>query len=214
MKRKIIILSDFDGTISQINVLEHLYDRFAAPSHKAIVERWYRGEISTRQEIEACFATIKASRIEMESSLKDIPIDPGFASFPKFCQESGYAFAVVSDGLRWYIEYLFSQFGLEEITVYANEISFDGRGYQFKFPWYDQITPLRGISKLAITRQYQEKGYQVIFIGDGMSDIEAVGEADFVFARDYLLEFVHQQGIDAVEFGNFNHIIDELRNRF
>ena len=50
-----IILSDFDGTITTINVLDSLYEEFGGPSYRFYMERWIRGEISTMEEIEQIF---------------------------------------------------------------------------------------------------------------------------------------------------------------
>jgi 2,3-diketo-5-methylthio-1-phosphopentane phosphatase len=208
---KIAVLSDFDGTITTNNVLNSLYGKFAAPSYREILERWNRGEISTMEEIETVFATISASRAEMESFLDTVTLDPGFPSLLKYCREAGIKFVIVSDGLVWYIEYILRHHEIQEVSVYACEIQFEEGGYRFSYPWFDPSTPLRSVSKSTIVRDYQSWGYKVIFIGDGVSDFEAVQVADIVYARDVLLDYTEDNGIQAREFSDMGDIIGDLK---
>ena len=208
---RIAVLSDFDGTITICNVLNSLYEKFAAPSYRETLERWNRGEISTMEEIETVFATISASRAEMESFLDTVELDPGFPSLLNYCLEAGIKFVIVSDGLRWYIEYIMRHHGIKEVAVYACEIHFERGGYRFSYPWFDSSTPMRSVSKSTIVRDYQSRGYKVVFIGDGVSDFEAAQVADIVYARDVLLDYTKDHGIQAREFSDMGDIIGGLK---
>jgi 2,3-diketo-5-methylthio-1-phosphopentane phosphatase len=208
---KIAVLSDFDGTITTNNVLNSLYEKFAAPSYRETLERWNRGEISTMEEIETVFDTVSASRAEMESFLDMVELDPGFPSLFIYCREAGSKFVIVSDGLRWYIEYIMRHHGIQEVAVYACEIHFERGGYRFSYPWFDPSTPLRSVSKSTIVRDYQSWGYKVVFIGDGVSDFEAAQVADIVYARDVLLDYTKDHEIQALEFSNMGDIIGDLK---
>jgi 2-hydroxy-3-keto-5-methylthiopentenyl-1-phosphate phosphatase len=208
---KIAVLSDFDGTITIFNVLNSLYEKFATPSYRETLERWNRGEISTMEEIETVFATVSASRAEMESFLDTVDLDPGFPSLLIYCLEAGIKFAIVSDGLRWYIEYIMRHHGIQEVAVYACEIHFERGGYRFSYPWFDPSTPMRSVSKSTIVRDYQSKGSKVVFVGDGVSDFEAAQVADIVYARDELLDYTKDHGIQAREFSDMVDIIGDLK---
>jgi 2-hydroxy-3-keto-5-methylthiopentenyl-1-phosphate phosphatase len=207
---KIAVLSDFDGTITTNNVLNSLYEKFAAPSYRETLERWNRGEISTMEEIETVFATVSASRAEMEFFLDTVELDPGFPSLLTYCLAAGIKFVIVSDGLRWYIEYIMRYHGIQEVAVYACEIHFERGGYRFSYPWFDPSTPLRSVSKSTIVSDYQSRGYKVVFIGDGVSDFEAAQVADIVYARDVLLDYTKHHGIQAREFSDMGDIVGDL----
>lgn len=194
------VLSDFDGTITPINVMDTLYEMFGGPSTRFYMARWQRGEISTMEEVEQVFKTVKSTRHEMESFLRTVELDPGFKSLLAFCQEMDYPFAIVSDGLRWYIDYILNIHGVEELKIYAGEIIFLEKGFRFEYPWYDPVFPLRSTAKPSIVRDYQSKGYQVVFVGDGLSDIEAAEVADVVYAKDVLLREARERGIGVREF--------------
>ena len=75
---KYAILSDFDDTITTINVLDTLYEMFGGSSTHYHMERWRRGEISTMEELEQIFSTVKSTRYEMEALLRTVELDPGF----------------------------------------------------------------------------------------------------------------------------------------
>jgi 2,3-diketo-5-methylthio-1-phosphopentane phosphatase len=171
------------------------------------MQKWMRGEISTQQELQACFGTIKATRTEMESLLTTIPMDPAFPDFLSLCQERGYRFAIVSDGLSWCVDHVLAQHGICGITVYSNEIHFEPDGFRFSFPWYHAESPLRGVSKSALVRRYQAQGNSVVFIGDGLSDTDAVEVADVVCARAKLLQYCSKRGIQAVGFSDLSDLL-------
>ena len=51
----------------------------------------------------------------------------------------------------------------------------------------------------------------MVFIGDGVSDFEAAQVADIVYARDVLLDYTNDQGIQAREFSDMGDIIGDLK---
>ena len=211
---RIAVLSDFDCTISTINVLSYLYECFDSSNWRTIVARWDRGEISTPQEIESCFASIHATREEMEKSLDAVELDPAFKHLVQFCRSREYYIAVASDGLRWYIEYILNRHKIHDVAVFANEIHFTGNGYRFSYPWSDPSTPLRGTSKPAIIRRLQAEGKKVIFIGDGLSDVEAAEVADVVYASDILLEYTIKRDVSSKPFVKLIEVVNDMGRMF
>jgi 2-hydroxy-3-keto-5-methylthiopentenyl-1-phosphate phosphatase len=203
MRRDVAVLCDFDGTIVPCDTVDLIYRNFAQPPCAQLNLQWIRGEISTRQELEGCFATIKASRAEMESALVGIPIDSAFTAFLGFCGQRGYRFAILSDGVDWIINFILERHGIDGLTVYSNELRFEADGLRVSFPFFDPESPLRGVSKPAIIRRHQAEGFKVVFVGDGLTDIEAVEVADIVYARDKLLQYCRERGIEAVAFSGF-----------
>lgn len=206
----VAVLCDFDGTITIGGVLDLIYKRFADAGCWDLVESWIRGELTTPQEMEGCFSSIKASREEMEAVLDTVRIDPYFPEFVQYCRLKGYPLAVLSDGLQWYIRYILQQHGLDGLPIFANEITFSPHGVRIATPWYDEASPRRGVSKPTIIEKYKNEGFKVIFIGDGLSDLEAVTVADLVYARDELLEYCQVKGIPATGFSNMEELIHKM----
>jgi 2,3-diketo-5-methylthio-1-phosphopentane phosphatase len=206
---KTVVLSDFDGTLIPVNALNALYYSYGAPSCREVVERWERSEISTIEEIIACFSTISAAREEMEQTLQQIQIDPALPRLLQLCRDREHEFVVVSDGLRWYINQILENHGIHGVRVLANEIDFTPAGYRFSFPWFDPVSPLRGTSKLNIVQSYRARGYRVVFIGDGVSDVEAIHAADRVYARDHLLDYALSKGVPVVGFSDLSDLLSK-----
>jgi 2-hydroxy-3-keto-5-methylthiopentenyl-1-phosphate phosphatase len=203
----VAVLCDFDGTIVPCDTLTLIYREFAQPPCDQLTRQWIRGEISTRQELEGCFATIKASPAQMESVLLPIPMDSAFTSFLDFCGQRGYRFAILSDGVDWVINSILERHGIGGLTIYSNELRFEADGLRVSFPFFDPESPLRGVSKPAIIRRHQAEGFKVALIGDGLTDIEAAEVADIVYARDRLLEYCRERGIEAVAFSGFADLV-------
>lgn len=203
----VAVLCDFDGTISHSDVLGILYDKFAGPECQELVKKWFQGELSAPDEIQGCFSTMRATRAELEEALDPVQIDPDFFDFLSFCRERGFEFAVLSDGLSWYIGYILKRHGISDLTIYANDIEFTPQGMLIRSPWYHSNTPLRGTSKPAIVQQYQAEGHTVVFIGDGPSDVEAIEVADVVFAKGRLVEYCRAKGVPFIEFNNFSDLM-------
>jgi len=136
-------------------------------------------------------------------------VDSSFPAFVGFCQEPGYRFTIVSDGMTWMINHILNRHGIRGLTVYANQMHFGLDGVHLSFPWFDPQSPMRGVSKPTIVRRYQAEGDKVVFIGDGLTDLEAAGVADLLYARDQLLEHCRQQGIRVIGFSDFSDLLEK-----
>ena len=207
---KLAVLSDFDGTLTAMNVMDSLYEEFGGPSRRRLMERWRRGEISTMEEIEGVFRTVKASRMVMESYLHTVQLDPDFLELLSLCRRSDIFFAIVSDGFRWYIDYILERHGVRDVPVYAGDIIVLEDGLKFDFPWYDPAYPLRSTAKPQIVRDFQRRGFRVLFIGDGLSDVEVLQVADQIYAKDVLLQHARQDGADVREFNTLGEVYSDL----
>ena len=203
----IAILCDFDDTISMLNVGDFLFKKFAGCGLEH-TRRWERGEISSKEELIYTFATITASREEMEAAIASIEIDPGFKLLLDLSSQKGHQFAILSDGLEWYISYVLAQNNVRDVRIYANQIYFENGEYRFEFPWYRDETPMRGVCKPHIVRSFQSPSTKVVYIGDGLTDVDAVAFADFVYAKDYLLEHCLQQEIPVLKFNMISDVVE------
>ena len=202
---EVAILCDFDGTICRTETLGFLFREFASSSMHH-VSRWERGEIDMREEIRATFSTVNASKAEMEKSLDMVDIDTDFLGFYDFTRREGYSFAIVSDGLDWYIDYILQRYEIKDIPIFANQILFENDGFRFEFPWFDIDTPRRGVCKPLIARAYRKRCEKLVFIGDGSSDVDVVHDVDLVFARGWLAGYCYARGLNAVEFRNWGDL--------
>lgn len=208
---EITFLCDFDGTVTNTESLGFLFSEYAE-SRFEYARQYAEGEIDMRDEIRLTFDTVKATKEEMEQGLNKIEITPGFHEFLEFGRERGYTFAIISDGLEWYIKYLLDRYELHDIPVYANRIIFEPDGFRFEFPWFDEETSRRGVCKPKIARVYRKYSRTLVFAGDGRSDIDVIHEADIVFSRGWLAGYCFGKGLANEEFYDWYDLKDKWEN--
>lgn len=199
------ILTDFDGTISQFDVADFIYQHFAACG-MFFAEQWAQGLISTREEVLQTYATVSASQAEIASALVTVPIDPTFHNLVNLTRERGIQLVIVSDGMDWVIETVLAAHGISGLPLYANHIHFENGRPEITFPWWDDLCPMDGVCKPQILHRFRETGQRIVYIGDGRSDQLAAAHADLVFAKPALAAYCRQQNIAAREFNSFAEI--------
>ena len=205
--KSIVILCDFDNTITRKNVAEFIFEKFAGCGLEHS-RRWEKGEISSKEEYVLNFATITASKEEMESYISSIEIDPDFKTLLDFSIEKGYKLAIVSDGLEWYISYILALHDIKDVTIYANYLYFENQGFRLEFPWYGEETPRFGVCKPEIVRSFQNPWTRVIYIGDGLTDVDVANVADIIFAKDVLLDYCLAHGIPAIGINSLSDVME------
>lgn len=107
------IFCDFDGAVVPYDIEFEIYARFGGPDKAgAVVARWERGELTARERAEQGFARLHVSRAALEDFLDEVPIDPTFPSFVRFCKDHDLPLTILSDGLVWYIQRILDGTGL------------------------------------------------------------------------------------------------------
>ncbi len=210
----VVILCDFDKTATPTNVFGYIYDLFSNETCRHYRQLWRDGLISSTEEMEVCCTGITASEEEMLASLKDIELDPGLAGLVHWAEQRDFEFAILSDGLDWYIRAILERSGLYGVKIFSNQIEFTADGIRLSYPWYDPKYPHCGTSKRSIIQGYQERMIKTVFIGDGLSDFEASHVADRVYAKTDLLIYCRENSIPAVEFTTLDEVLADLQYYF
>jgi len=215
MQKKIAILCDFDGTVASGDVGNLLFKTFSGNGGtNEVVERWQRGEISSRECLEREAKMARAGRDELDKFIVGQNLDPYFKDFHDFAKKRGMEVVIMSDGLDYYIESMLVKNGLGEIDFFANNLQIDGDTLHVKFPHYN----LLGCEDCACCKthhlfRYREDGYFIIYVGDGLSDCCPSTSADLVFAKGNLADFCEKAGIDHIGYNNFRDVEREVLQR-
>ena len=206
--KNVAVLCDFDGTVASDDVGNLLFRTFGRLGDAlAVVDRWKQGEISSRECLEQEFAMLDVSRSELDEFILLRKLDPYFKDFLDFTKKRGMEVAIVSDGLDYYIEKMLLRNGSAHIDFLANHLEFVDNSMKLFFPFHDLLECQNcGNCKSFHLEQYRQKGYFIVYVGNGKSDTCACQAADLVFAKGELLRFCQDEGIQHVAFNNFRDV--------
>ncbi len=172
--------------------------------------------MSTRDCLLAEAAMVHASPEEIYSFIDTIGIDSDFPKLLTIAQEKSIPLKILSDGLDVYIKYLLEKANLSNLDFMANRAELVNNTIEITFDHTNKECKRCGICKGEVITEFKEKQnepYQIVFIGDGYSDVCAAKEADILFAKKDLKEYCIDKGINFISYDNFNDIITELKQR-
>ena len=212
------IFVDFDGTITERDVGDSIFERFLRPEllergwHFDIIREWKAGRLSSRDcLIRECENTV-VTRGQLDELLDSHTLTPGFADLVGWCVRRGVPLTILSDGLDYYIEFILGKFGLKGVSCRANRMVFTEGSIRTYFPFEDRGCGRCGNCKRWHIDTERRDGERVVYIGDGYSDRYAVRSADIVFARRDLAEYCRRAGVEFIPFAHFYDVIRSLEN--
>ena len=209
----ILVLCDFDGTICTVDVGNEVLNRFTGEGWEEIDRAYCTGAIGSKvayMQVAPLFKGTKSQMLEFVS--KCARIDPHFPAFYEFCKNMGVDLKIVSDGLDFYISAILKKHNLQDIEFFSNVVVFQGGdGITIKFPRMNDKCNKCGTCKNAVLKQQRSDHSQVIYIGNGYSDVCPAGDADIVFAKDVLYDMCRKNGTVCLHYKNFNDILVSLR---
>lgn len=205
--KHVLVLVDFDGTITQKDVGADLFNTYSKEKSQEIVSRWIKGEISSRECLERECQLIDITEAELKKFALRQKIDVKFPAFVDYCKREKHELVILSDGLDLYIKLILEKYGLKEVPFYSNIVNFRNGDLSLEFPFYEKGCGNCGNCKRYHLRRLKGKNKRVIYIGDGLSDKCAVSEADFVFAKKGLRKFCQKDDIRHFPYRNFGDIM-------
>jgi 2,3-diketo-5-methylthio-1-phosphopentane phosphatase len=209
MKPRMLILCDFDGTISTVDMGNEILNRFTDKGWEEIDRAYCAGEIGSRvayTQVASLFTGSRAQMLEFVCSCEKI--DPYFLEFHRFCQSRGVDLKIVSDGLDFYIDAILKNNNLQDIEFFSNVTVFrDDNKLSIEFPRMNDECEKCGTCKKGVLRDYRWNYDRVFYVGNGYSDVCPAKEADLVFAKEVLYEKCRESGTACVHYENFRDIL-------
>jgi len=206
-----IIQCDFDGTIIRNNLSVLLREEYACGDWQKIDSDYLHGHLTVEQSNKLQFALIKEPKERLQAFVRQhIELRPGFIEFVRYCQETPIHFAIVSSGLDFYIEPVLVEIGMPDLELHCGRTSFSRNGIDVSY--YDPEGNIidHGFKKKYLT-WLKKRGKNIIYLGDGLSDLEAACQADYVFATGHLLDLLDTQSIARSAFSDFNDLLRQIR---
>jgi len=205
-----IIQCDFDGTITEEDVSFALLDTFAQGDWRKIFQQYRDNKISVGDFNAKAFATVKVGREELlEATRSRVKLRDGLHELVTYCQRRGFRLVIVSNGLDFYITSILNDAGLGNIEVHAAQTRFHPGGLEVQYIGPDG-TPLSSDFKAAYSRLFLKQGYQLVYVGNGPSDISPASLAYHVFARDGLLDCCKERNLQCQPFNDLNDVVRGL----
>ena len=209
---KAAVLLDFDDTAAEQNVAELLLTRFGDSTWQDVRDRFRAGELNLREYQEITFRNIQADVSAMQLHVRNhASLRPYFNELGTYCQENDIPFAIVSQGLDFYIEALLAKEGHTQVPVYAVNTSFSSQGIAYEYRHARPGQEKQGNSKGLVVEQYQEQGYHVFYAGDGMSDFEAAERVDVLYAHRTLAQECARTNIPFRPFTDFQNMLQAVQ---
>ena len=119
-------------------------------------------------------------------------------------------FAIVSSGLDFYIELVSVAIGMPDLELHCGRASFGRNGVDVSYYDPEGNIVSEGFKKKYLT-WLRKRGKNTIYIGDGLSDLEAAYEADHIFATGHLIDLLDIQSIACSAFSDFYELLHQVR---
>lgn len=209
---KIAVQVDFDGTVTEEDVSFILLDTYVGSQWREYLKEYMAGKIPVGAFNKKVFGMMKADRQTMTDLVLNsdrVKIRPGFRELIDYCSQKGFKPIIVSNGLIFYIEAILNNLGVNGLEVHAAENHFSPGGVKVRYVGPDGTEMETGY-KEACTGSLQKRGYSVIYVGNGTSDIYPARQASHVFATADLLTKCREEKLECTPFNDFFDVIRGL----
>ena len=207
-----IIVTDFDGTLTLDDVTTFIWDKYLPYDWRAqLLPPTYEGRQTPLQMIAQGYADVRVPPKEMLADvLANTRMRPGVEALATFCRGRGWHFAVVSHGLAFYIEAL--------LPAWIPFTSFVGTFTE----WSWRVTLPATMAPLAPGEDFKSRivadlrarhpGHPVVYLGDGRLDLAAALTCDHIFAvaGSSLADLARVAGRTVEEFQSLDEVAASL----
>ena len=212
-KARPVLVFDFDNTITHGDVLDQVIERFTVTDDwRRWEDAWSRGEVSTRQCLENQVAGLVASQAELLDFVADFPIDPNFETIVRWAASEQIQLIIVSDNFSCLVREILSGNVFADIPLFANKLTFSGNRPKAHFPYTSRDCARCANCKVTHFKSFL--GRNTIYVGDGLSDVCPALEADLVFAKDSLAEYLGSRDVAFQPFVSLDTVAEFLIGRY
>jgi 2,3-diketo-5-methylthio-1-phosphopentane phosphatase len=206
------IFFDFDNTITTFDVIDDIVERFSINEKWHKIEKdWKSGKIGSKECLERQFNEVRIKKDAFIRYLSTIKIDEYFPKILSFLKRRKASVCIVSDSSSFIINNILKNNGIKGVRTYSNRLKFNKDKLALEFPHFNKRCPKCANCKKSHLRNNGIDDRIIIYIGDGLSDICAAGEADIVFAKASLLKHFQKQKRECIEFDTLAVVYNYLK---
>lgn len=207
------IICDFDGTITETDNIIAIMKQFAPPEWNELKEGVLSQGISIQEGVGKMFEMLPSSSKGeiVDYILNHAQIRAGFKDFVQYTQEKQIPLYIVSGGIDFFVYPLLKGL-IDEEQIYCNKADFSNEMIKIEWPHScdEHCDNHCGCCKPSLIRQLTTEDQAKIVIGDSITDLQAAKLADFVIARDLLLEKSKELDLPHKPFTTFYDVIEVL----
>ncbi|CAD6573041.1 MAG: hypothetical protein TREMPRED_000712 [Tremellales sp. Tagirdzhanova-0007] len=229
-KSKFIVLSDWDGTITDQDSNDYMTDNMGGGRdfRRNLNIEVLNERITFKDSFADMLATVSAKHSFEECKhvlQKNIGLDPGFKKFYAWCKSNDIPVIIVSSGMtpiiRAVLSTLLSPTEADQIDIISNDVRFldpaqKGESWEIVFRHPDSGF---GHDKSKAILPYRDLPSQptLFFCGDGVSDMSAAKHADLLFTKimangdSDLMAYCKREAIPHVPFRDFNDVLRRVQ---
>jgi 2-hydroxy-3-keto-5-methylthiopentenyl-1-phosphate phosphatase len=204
------IAVDFDGTVTEIDLLDTIARDFGDPDvYRQVDESLDEGTMPLREVITREFEPVRRPLEEVvQWELDNVRVRDGFRDFVELARERGWRVVIVSSGFHELIEPILEREGVE-VELHANSVDPDPEGWRVQWRYDESCDSCGESCKRSIVQEIAGDD-ELVYIGDGYSDRCAAEASDKVFATRGLAEYLDERGIPYERFDDFHDVIRRL----
>ena len=205
-----LIQCDFDGTITIEDASFTILDAYIPEKWRPLFNEYQQGQMTVGEFNSTVFAMIKADKEALLKTVRDtVSVRAGFKEFLEYCRLKDYRFVIVSNGLDFYIKDILGSIGFRDVEVHASITVFrdDGLLVRHRGPSGQYLD---NDVKAAFTDHFINQGYQVVYLGDGRSDVLPASKSHHIFATGSLIEYCNTANLTYTAFNDFNQVINVM----
>jgi 2-hydroxy-3-keto-5-methylthiopentenyl-1-phosphate phosphatase len=200
------VVLDFDGTVTESDLLDRIALEFGDPAvYQEVEDGLHEGRLPLREVITREFEPVTTPLAEVVAwVLAEAEVRPGLADFVRAAHERGWNVHVVSSGFEELIEPVLEREGVE-VELHANRVDARADGWRVEWRYPDDCEVCGESCKRSLL-----PGGEVVYVGDGYSDRCAALASDRVFATAGLARYLTEQGKPFEPFTDFHALSEAL----
>jgi 2-hydroxy-3-keto-5-methylthiopentenyl-1-phosphate phosphatase len=204
------IAVDFDGTVTEMDLLDTIARDFGDPVvYQQVENGLHGGTMPLREVITREFEPVRSPLEEVvEWELENVRVRSGFREFVDLARDRGWRVVIVSSGFHELIEPILEREGVD-VELHANRVDPSTEGWRVEWRYDDACDSCGESCKRSFVQELAGEG-ELIYIGDGFSDRCAAEASDRVFATRGLAKYLDRQGVPYERFDDFYDIARSL----
>ena len=209
-----VVVSDFDGTITTIDLVVALTTR-VDNANQQTVDRINRRELGLYDGLTELFSRLPSGdRLQYEDYLRHLArFRSGFHRFERALKDAAIPFYIVSNGLDFILDAVLGPEEPHGPRRISNQARFDGPSIaiEWRYPCVAPCPGGCGLCKHQVVAELSLKhNAPVVYIGDGVTDINGARRADRVYARSHLAQWLEAEHVAYRPFETFDDILSDL----